>query len=53
MEVDVIAGLLSRKEGQVLRLHLVWVVQHSSWIKTSLRNRNIIFDPCELKVKKN
>lgn len=51
MEVDVFAGLFSRKEGQVLGLQLVWIVQYGSWIETSLRKWNIIFDPYESKAE--
>lgn len=45
MEVDVLAGLFSRKQGQVLRLQLVRVVQYGPRIETSLSNGDIIFDP--------
>lgn len=44
MEVDVFAGLFSWKEGQVLRLQLVGVVQDGPGIETSLRNGDIKFE---------
>lgn len=44
MEVNVLAGLYSRKQGQVLRLQLGGVVQDRPRIKASLRNGNIVFD---------
>lgn len=44
MEVDVLAGLYSRKHGQVLRLQLGGVVQDCPRIKASFRNGHIIFD---------
>lgn len=44
MEVDVLAHLFSRKQGQVLRLQLGGVVQDRSRIEPSFRNRHIIFD---------
>lgn len=45
VKVDVFAGLFSRKEGQVLRLHLIRVIQHRPRIVTFLRNRDIVLDP--------
>lgn len=46
MEVDVFAGFTSRKQSQVLRLHLARVIQHGPRIETSLQNGDIIPDPC-------
>lgn len=46
VEVDVFACLVSRKERQVLRLHLVWVIQYGPRIETSLQYGDIIPDPC-------
>lgn len=43
VEVDVFAGLFSRKDGQILRLQLGRVVQYGPRIETSLRNGDIIF----------
>lgn len=44
MEVDVLAGLFSRKQGQVLWLQLGGVVQYCPRIEPSFRNGHIIFD---------
>lgn len=44
MEVDVLAGLFSRKQGQVLRLQLGGVVQHRPRIEPSFRDGHIVFD---------
>lgn len=44
MEVDVFAGLYSRKQGEVLRLQLGGVVQYCPRIEASFRNGHIIFD---------
>lgn len=46
MEVDVLAGLFSRKQGQVLRVQLGGVVQYRPRIEPSCRNGHIIFDAC-------
>lgn len=45
MEVNVLAGLLSRKKCHVLQLHLAGVVQHGASVKTSLRDGHVVFDP--------
>lgn len=44
MEVDVLADLFSRKQGQVLRLQLGRVVQYRPRVEPSFRNGHIIFD---------
>lgn len=44
MEVDVLARLLPRKQGQVLRLQLGGVVQDRPRIEPSFRNGHVIID---------
>lgn len=48
MEVDVLAGLFSRKQGQVVRQQLGGVVQHRPRIEPSFRDGHVIFDACRV-----
>lgn len=47
VEVDVLAGLFPRKQGEVLGLQLAGVVQDGSRIEASLLERDIISDAYE------
>lgn len=48
VEVDVLAALFSRKQGQVLRLQLGGVVQHRPRVEPSFRDGHVIFDACRV-----
>lgn len=52
VEVNVLAGLLSRQKGQVLHLHLAGVVQDSARVESPLSDGDVVFNCWRNKEKK-
>jgi hypothetical protein len=44
MEVDVLTGLLSRKQGQVLKQQFIRVVHYGSGVESALPNGGVVSD---------
>lgn len=42
MEVDVVTGLLSRKQSKILRLKAIWIIKHGSRVKALLLKESTI-----------
>lgn len=42
MEVDVVTGLLSRKQRKILRLLAIWIIKHGSRVKALLLKESTI-----------